>query len=165
MFCTSNHYLMFGTLKSILLFLIVLFSVNIVAQTSEVVERASDNYSVIRNQEKSFGRKFLQGSGLVFRYEGISLAILYASPSSFSNWQKPTARNFKENMKRAFTYPPVIDNDKWYINYVGHPYQGVCTYNALRSQGSTMWQSSLFTIGHSFAWEYLIESGNEQTSF
>lgn len=119
---------------------------------------------VLRNSHSSFGRKMLMCSGLVMGYQAISLAILYASPYSFSKWQRPTANSHRENMRIAFTKPPVVDDDYWYINYVGHPYQGACTYNAVRSQGSKFWQAGLFSLGHSLVWEYLIESGNERPS-
>jgi len=158
-----NSFLLIVNFRLVLIFIFGFTSLNVFGQMDSAIAAKYD-YSIIRNQNKLFGRKFLQGSALVFGYESISLAILYASPSSFSNWQKPTAKNYRENLKRAFTKPPVIDNDKWYINYLGHPYQGACTYNALRSQGATMWQSGLFAIGHSFVWEYLIEGGNEQPS-
>ncbi len=120
--------------------------------------------AVLRNEHSSFARKFLRGSGLVFGYEAISLCILYASPYSFSKWYTPTPNSYRENMRIAFTQPPVIDKDYWYINYLGHPYQGACTYNAVRSQGAKFWQAGLFALGHSMVWEYLIESGNERPS-
>lgn len=119
---------------------------------------------VLRNEHSSFARKFLLGNGLVFGYEAIALTILYASPYSFSKWYRPTPVSYRENMKTAFTKPPVIDRDYWYINYIGHPYQGACTYNAVRSQGAKFWQAGLFALGHSMVWEYLIESGNERPS-
>lgn len=125
---------------------------------------AFDYCHICRNQNKSFGRKFLQGSGLVFGYEGVALTILYASPKSFSKWDKPNPKRYRENLKRAFTQFPVVDEDEWYVNYLGHPYQGACFYNAIRSQGARIWQSALFVTGHSFAWEYLLEGGNEQPS-
>lgn len=120
--------------------------------------------TVLRNEHSSFARKFLRGSGLVFGYEAISLCILYASPYSFSKWYTPNPNSYRENMRIAFTQPPVIDKDYWYINYLGHPYQGACTYNAVRSQGAKFWQAGLFALGHSMVWEYLIESGNERPS-
>lgn len=120
--------------------------------------------AVLRNEHSSFARKFLRGSGLVLGYEAISLCILYASPYSFSKWYTPTPNSYRENMRIAFTQPPVIDKDYWYINYLGHPYQGACTYNAVRSQGAKFWQAGLFALGHSMVWEYLIESGNERPS-
>lgn len=67
-------------------------------------------------------------------------------------------------MERAFTSPPVFDSDKWYLNYVGHPYQGSLFYNAVRSQNARIWQSSLFCLGQVLVWEYVLESGLEQPS-
>ena len=72
--------------------------------------------------------------------------------------------SYRENFKNAYTKPPVIDHDVWYINYIGHPYQGSWYYNAYRSQGAKWWQSALFSFGHSTFWEYLIESGFERPS-
>ena len=149
-------------MRKLLVFFLVFITLEIVAQQSDSI--SFDYCAVCKNQNKSFGRKLIQGSGLVFGYEGIALAILYASPKSFSKWENPTSENCKQNLRNAFTKPPVLDEDYWYINYLGHPYQGACTYNALRSQGGKVWQSSLFTVGHSFVWEYLIEGGNEQPS-
>ncbi len=119
---------------------------------------------VLRNEHSSFARKMLRGSGMVFGYDALALTILYASPSSFSHWYNINSANYRANMKIAFTKPPVVDHDPWYVNYVGHPYQGSCTYNAVRSQHATFWQAGLFAIGHSLIWEYLLESGNERPS-
>ncbi len=119
---------------------------------------------VLRNEYSSFARKMLRGSGMVFGYDALALGILYASPPSFSHWYNINSSNYRNNMKIAFTQPPVVDHDPWYVNYFGHPYQGSCTYNAVRSQRATFWQAGLFTIGHSLIWEYLLESGNERPS-
>jgi hypothetical protein len=118
---------------------------------------------ILRNQEAPFGRKLLRASGLVFSVEATTYGLLFALPMSISKWDK-TKIDFGANYKMAFTHPPVVDKDLWYINYLGHPYQGAYTYNAIRSQGAKIWQSSLFTIGHSIIWEYGIEAGLERPS-
>lgn len=118
---------------------------------------------ILRNAHASFGRKFLRGSGLVFAAEASSFALLFVLPENISHWDKSHLQ-LGENYKRAFTRPPVVDEDAWYINYLGHPYQGAYTYNAIRSQGANVWQSSLFCIGHSVMWEYVLEAGFEQPS-
>lgn len=120
--------------------------------------------SVCKNQNKSFGRKLLQGTGLSWGYQSIALSILYASPKSFSGWEKPSAALYRKNLKRAFTHPPVVDHDPWYVNYVGHPYQGAAYFNSYRSQGAQFWQAGLLSVAHSCIWEYLLEGGNEQPS-
>ncbi len=85
-------------------------------------------------------------------------------PEDASKWNKQDVRSVMPQYKKTFTGLPAIDKDTWYINYVGHPYQGSCYYNALRSQGATWWQSGLFSLGHSLLWEYVVEGGMEQPS-
>jgi len=123
-----------------------------------------NNTLVLRNQHAPFGRKFLRASGLVIAAEMVSFGALYSSPETFSKWDPKKLHDFKLHYKEAFTMPPIIDHDYWYINYLGHPYQGAYTYNALRSQGANILQSSLFTVGHSTFWEYVIEGSEERPS-
>jgi len=118
----------------------------------------------LRNAEATFGRKMLRGSLLVHGTEAVSLSLLAVLPSHISQWESLTAGTYGSNFRRAYTSPPVFDQDKWYINYIGHPYQGAYFYNAVRSQDANIWQSSLFTLGHVFLWEYVIEAGLEQPS-
>jgi len=119
---------------------------------------------VLRNQEARFGRKFLRASGLVFGFEAASLGLLFALPETVSNWDKSKTIDWTGNYKRAYRILPVVDRDAWFINYLGHPYQGAYTYNSIRSQGAKIWQSALFTTGHTLFWEYGIEAGMEQPS-
>lgn len=111
-----------------------------------------------------FGKKFFRGSCLVFGFNTLSSALLIAMPENTTKWDKAAVANMRPQYKRTFTKAPVIDGDLWYVNYIGHPYEGACYYNALRSQGATWWQSGLFSIGHSLLWEYIAEGGMEQPS-
>ena len=119
---------------------------------------------VLRNQHASFGQKFLRGSGMVFGIQMTTFCLLLALPERFSNWDKQGLQQYRQNFRDAFTKPPVIDNDSWVINYVGHPYQGAYYYNSTRSQGAKVWQAALVCIGHSLFWEYTIEAGFERPS-
>lgn len=117
-----------------------------------------------RNAHATFGRKMWRGGLFVHGFEAIGYGILAALPADISGWQPGVFNNYAENMERAWTKPPVFDHDKWYINYIGHPYQGTVFYNAVRSQNATIWQSSLFCLGQVFVWKYVIEAGLEQPS-
>lgn len=119
---------------------------------------------ILRNQLAPFGQKVLRGFGLVLAAQSATTGLLFAMPKDASNWDKNMSSNYVRNFKEAFKKPPVVDKDKWYINYLGHPYQGAYYYNAYRSQGAKTWQSFLFSVAHSTAWEYLIESGFERPS-
>jgi hypothetical protein len=125
---------------------------------------ASNHNFVLRNQTAPFGKKVLRGSGLILAAQTMTTSVLYILPKDFSNWESGTPKIYRSNFKDAFTKAPVIDPDVWYINYVGHPYQGSYYYNAYRSQGAKVWQSALFSFGHSVFWEYMIESGFERPS-
>ena len=125
---------------------------------------AQTNKFILRNQQAPFGQKVLRGAGLVFAAQSVTVGLLFALPERTSNWDKSAIGNFRSHFKEAFRKPPVIDGDKWYINYLGHPYQGAYYYNAYRSQGAKFWQAGLFCIGHSLMWEYLVESGFERPS-
>jgi len=118
---------------------------------------------ILRNQDASFGKKVLRGSGLILAAQSMTTGLLFVLPRDFSNW-KVGQGMYKHNFKEAFTRAPVFDKDAWFINYVGHPYQGSYYYNAYRSQGAKVWQAVLFSFAHSTFWEYMIESGFERPS-
>jgi Domain of unknown function (DUF3943) len=119
---------------------------------------------VLRNQKARFGRKFIRGAGLIISMQSFSYGLLFAVPESVSNWDHDKIHMYGQNMIDAFSKPPVVDGDHWYINYLGHPFQGSYYYNAYRSQGAPFWQCALLSIGHSGFWEYIVESGIERPS-
>lgn len=120
----------------------------------------------LRNEHATFKTKALRGSLLVFGIEMLSTTVLFITPEKISNWDKGefSVENCIKNFKRAYTEPPVMDNDMWAINYIGHPYQGAYFYNAVRSQNATILQSALYCFGHSMLWEYVTEAFYEQPS-
>lgn len=92
---------------------------------------------------------------------------IFTAPESVTNWDKSEKLKLEsilDQYGRTFTRAPVIDKDDWYINYIGHSYQGSFYYNTLRSQDVSFWNSSLFCLINSFTWEYLWEGGFEQPS-
>lgn len=118
----------------------------------------------LRNAPASFARKLVRGSLFIFGMEGLGFAGLAALNPKISGWASGSFDNYRGDMQRAFTSPPVFDQDKWYFNYIGHPYAGAAYYNAVRSQNAKIWQSSVFCLAHVLLWEYVIESGLEQPS-
>lgn len=50
------------------------------------------------------------------------------------------------------------DDDRFGINFIGHPYTGSLYFNAARSQGYNYWQSIPFAVGGSVMWEYFGEN-------
>jgi hypothetical protein len=50
------------------------------------------------------------------------------------------------------------DNDRFGVNFIGHPYSGTLSYNAGRSNGYNYYQSFCFALGGSLMWEYFGEN-------
>lgn len=88
-------------------------------------------------------------------------------PESISKWDKSEYqrgdlfKNWYENVKAG----PVWDNDKWYINYIGHPYFGSVYYQASRKSGYNEWNSFVYAaLMSTFYWEYGLEAFAEVPS-
>jgi hypothetical protein len=123
--------------------------------------------TLMRNENATFGKKLVRGLGLSFGYNLTMGAFLLTMPESISRWDRANKLKWsymKMKMKEAFTLPPVIDDDLWYINYVGHPYQGGYYFNNLRSQGAGFWASAAYGLAQSMIWEYIIEGWFERPS-
>lgn len=124
----------------------------------------ADGSLKLRNEEGTFGRKALRGSGLCIAGDLIVGGMLMLMPPERSGWPEDRFGSMGHNLRRAYTSPPVFDSDGWYLNYLAHPYAGMAYYNAVRSQRATILQSSLFTVGHVLLWEYVLEATMEQPS-
>lgn len=163
-------------MKRYLLYIFFIFcTIQIFAQTDTIYTSINkskskpyldytNNKIILRNEHATLGRKIMRASAFVVGMEVISGGTLILLPEDISKWDRTKFNEYRQHYINAFTKTPVCDDDYWYINYIGHPYQGAYAYNGLRSQGATMLQSSLFATAHSFAWEYLLEAGAEQPS-
>jgi hypothetical protein len=61
---------------------------------------------------------------------------------------------WKYNIKEGWEW----DNDRFGINFVGHPYSGTLSFNAARSRGYNFIESSSFALAGSLLWEYFGEN-------
>lgn len=95
------------------------------------------------------------------------IGIIAALPESVSKWdrselaKKSLTTRWKENVKKG----PVIDDDDWAVNYIGHPISGSAYYVWGRERGLN-WQESavLSTLMSSVFWEYGYEAFAEVPS-
>ena len=118
-------------------------------------------------ENRSFGNKFLRGTGYSFLFSLSIGMYLVVAPPEITQWyaeNKFKLPVMQKQYRKTFTTPPVIDHDLWVVNYIGHPYQGSYYYNTIRSQGGTLLQSSLHNLFQSLFWEYVWEGGVEQPS-
>ncbi len=120
-------------------------------------------FSILSFQSHEAG-EYLEGTKI---WGGIGFAMfgtLMILPRSVTKWEENYIEDAKLNFKRAFSEPPVWDEDHWEINYIGHPYAGSLYYNTIRSQGGSIFHSFLFSAFVSTGWEYLYEGMAEQPS-
>ena len=108
----------------------------------------------------------LHSSKSIQSLQVLSILIGLTLPEELTNWDKDslTKEKIKQNYRDAWTKPPVWDNDKWYVNYVAHPYSGSIYYNSLRSQGESKHNSFLYSTLQSVIYEYLVEASMERPS-
>jgi hypothetical protein len=145
-------------------------SINTQDTLKSFLVRSNSNYLYsirLNHREAGVGNKMLRGTLYVAAYNISMGAYLLAAPEYVSKWNKKEkfkVSSILTQYKKSFTLPPVIDHDLWFVNYIGHPYQGGYYYNSIRSQGATTTQSALFCIGQSLLWEYGWEAGMEQPS-
>jgi len=93
--------------------------------------------------------------------------ILYLMPESVTNWDKSTMSfssitdKWVDNVKAG----PVWDDDDWFLNFVGHPYQGAAYYVVARKSGFD-WKGAFIysALCSTFIWEYGFESFAEKPS-
>ena len=106
-------------------------------------------------------RRLGYGSAMYIGTTVIAFGILWAMPESITNWDKEEIKEkgffwkWSENVKTG----PVMDEDRWVLNWITHPYCGGIYYITARSSGFTVLESFGYSaIMSTFFWEYGIES-------
>mgnify|MGYP002868769618 CR=1 FL=1 len=143
-----------------------LFSADVSSLNSAEDELVDNNF-VPAYKEITNAGKFGKASANALGFNITMGTLLFLTPESFTNWEKEKKLRIESILNQygeSYSKPPVIDEDEWPTNYVGHPYQGSFYYNSLRSQDVSFWYSSLFCLGNTLIWEYVWEAGFEQPS-
>jgi hypothetical protein len=96
-----------------------------------------------------------------------AIGLLWMLPESVSKWDKDEitstglGNKWKENVKEG----PVVDEDEWMINYIGHPVSGAAYYTVARHAGLGKWGSFGYSVFMStIFWEYGFEAVAETPS-
>lgn len=97
-------------------------------------------------------------------YQFAVIGALYVMPESISGWtdeqkEEYSYEKWKENVKN-----PVWDEDKWYVNYILHPYWGAAYYVRARERGLDRMQSFWFSALTSAVYEFGAEAMFEPAS-
>ena len=95
-------------------------------------------------------------TGVLAGAQLVAAGVLFFTPESVSNWsdedKKSTFRKYNDNFAN-----PEIDDDKFYINYVLHPYWGATYYIRGRERGLDQTSSFIFSALISAMYEFGIE--------
>lgn len=71
---------------------------------------------------------------------------------------EPYANTSLHSIHSNLSTGPKWDNDHFYLNHMGHPYQGNLHFNAARSNGMGFWQSVPYSFAGSLLWEMTCET-------
>jgi len=63
-------------------------------------------------------------------------------------------QSWKYNIEKGWEW----DNDRFGVNFIGHPYSGTLSFNAGRANGYNFYQSFCFAVGGSLMWEFFGEN-------
>jgi len=152
-----------------------------VAQRNFLYSQAKQHHGLIEDDSESFlvdiplyidYKPLLHG--LDERYEKTLEDVLYLQilggsfivglwllPENISKWdhskiqEKSLYKSWSDNISSG----PVIDQDEWYINYIGHSLSGAYFYTLARNNDLTIGESAAFNFLMSTVyWEYGVEA-------
>jgi len=131
----------------------------------DIIEPCDCNISIYERPYSMFEncpqKGLLRNTGIFVGGAVGVMGLLYLLPEDVTSWDKKnfTFKNIFGKWWDNVTAGPVWDNDKWYWNYLAHPYWGGMYYMSARSLGYNAVYSFLYTAAMStFLWEYGIEA-------
>lgn len=102
-------------------------------------------------------------TGVILGAQIGAAAVTYVMPESFSGWSEEQKRSSFDKYWRNFG-APVWDKDKYYVNYVIHPYWGATYYTRARERGLDQTSSFVYSVMMSTMFEYGAECFAEKPS-
>ena len=97
-------------------------------------------------------------------YQVATIGILYMVPESISNWSEEQKEEYSLSKWWDNVRNPQWDDDKFWINYLGHPYWGAAYYVRARERGYDERASFWYSVAMSTAFEFGAEALFEQPS-
>lgn len=97
-----------------------------------------------------------------------TLLVLECLPEDATSWNRAELRNvplWKRWRNHVIKEGPEWDHDKFYFNYILHPYAGAAYFMSARSCGFNFWRSALYSsVVSTVGWEFGIEAFMERPS-
>lgn len=98
-----------------------------------------------------------------------TLFVLECLPEDATSWNRAEIQKdpfYTRWFNNIFKRGPEWDHDKFYFNYILHPYAGAVYFMAARTCGFNFWQSMLYaTCISTIGWEFGIEACMERPSY
>lgn len=141
---------------------------NSFAETGTTPVDVTDTIEARSNPSDTEGPKpdwdgVLRDAGIIFGGQVAAVAITYALPESFSGWSPEQKNSGVKKYGKNFV-SPVLDKDKFYVNYVLHPYWGATYYTRARERGLDQTYSFLYSTLMSAMYEFGTECIAERPS-
>lgn len=93
----------------------------------------------------------------------VAVGVIYLMPESVSGWSREQKSESIEKYEENVGHP-AMDKDKFYINYVLHPYWGATYYIRARERGLSKGESFLYSTLISSMYEFGVEAFFERPS-
>jgi hypothetical protein len=103
-------------------------------------------------------------AGYFFGYQFFIVGLLYVLPEEISAWTDEQKEDYTVNKWWENVTHPRWDPDKWYINYILHPYWGMTYYTRGRERGLSESGSFWYSFTLSSIYEYGLEALFEPVS-
>jgi hypothetical protein len=123
------------------------------AQADDDFEEKRPDYAGLREDSYYF-----------FGYQFFVIGVLYISPQSVSGWSPEQKKNFTVEKYYNNVTDIIWDHDKFYINFLLHPYWGMAYYVRARDRGVSETGSFWYSVLLSTMWEFGVEAMFEEVS-
>lgn len=102
-------------------------------------------------------------TGILLGSQIVAAGVIYVLPESVSGWSKEQKKDTLKKYSKNVGHP-VFDKDKFYVNYLLHPYWGATYYIRARERGLDKTPSFVYSVLISAMYEFGIECFFEKPS-
>lgn len=136
-------------------------SSRIIAVTPPAVE--SPQQPVVLEKRMSDWDGVRRDTAILIGAQVVAAGVTLLLPESVSGWSSADKQNSFKKYGNNFVHP-VLDKDKFYINYILHPYWGATYYTRARERGLSEGESLVYSTVMSALYEFGAECFYEKPS-
>jgi hypothetical protein len=127
-------------------------------------ELPATDAAAVRDTDETDWPGLRRDTAYVLSYQVATIGILYTLPESISNWSDEQKEEYSLSQWWENVSNPQWDDDKFWINYLAHPYWGAAYYVRARERGFDERASFWYSVAMSTAFEFGAEALFEQPS-